>query len=1045
MSTVILDTASYGNARFRDLLSRNLYQSVKGSGVAPAEVSQGFYRIESSSSTSQQLVQLKAKEAAINNGIATLGVNVYDGTSLNEVLTLNNTLSKVTAAEFNINIDGTYYTQFLKNGTAVEQRFNNAGTDVVLSASSDFLTVTAADTKLSGKLHVGSGQILKDDLVEGCKVLLTDHATDPVMDFYLGNLGASPIDVLHLSKTQVTSSQKLNMSGQEILNIPTLVNSSLALGAQINLISSATAPEVSFQVGNLAGSSITPLMLDSTSVNVTGVLNVNGQDVMSLIAGENPWSITGSTVYLENAYDLIQINMANSKAYTTSVALDVNGSIVARGDSIYMWDSTGNANLSALYFDSANNDLFIRTSLATQGANKDNLIFETTSGANNTYLERFNIAGGAGVQKATFSNVDVGIGAAASGTYKLEVTGKGYFSDTLSVAGTKLDMLNNKIENALSVTSTDTLADRAKIAMTSDAAAASMTFSLGNLAATPTDALVLSAALVTVQPATIFNNDITVKGNDVNFWDVSANQALSQMNYSDGTAMNLRSLIVGEPLQLQTAGASDLTPVTRLILGSGAASSTYFTTDTRLGVGATPSGSYRLEVTGTSNFTGDASFQANVDMTSGDINAITNLVNNTLAEGAKINLVTHATDPEFDFYLGNLSGTPIDALKLTKTMATFNTAVEFQGDLDMHAYNIKNVSNVYNSSAALSAEVQFLSHATDPLLNFKLGNLAGVPVTALALSQTQIVGNVDAILHEDLTVDKTLLVTQTSTLVGDVTATILKYDQTGTSAGGSAIQIGAGTGVQFRALATAGTLLSTTPQFIISETKIDTEVDLYMSYKDVFEVSDFISNIANTGGSKLTFVNGAAPKLDFYAGNLESSPSAVLELTPTAINMNRAVNMTAGDLTITDNMTVQGNLYVAGSTVTLNTATVSVEDINIELASNATAHPMLNGGGITLGPNIADGNVAPAITYNTSTLAWDTNVDLNVASGKTISINETDAILSASGLTFGSSAAAMFLGGTLWKMVHYFDGAKDNLLFQHYDGSAYVTKFAIEA
>jgi hypothetical protein len=162
------------------------------------------------------------------------------------------------------------------------------------------------------------------------------------------------------------------------------------------------------------------------------------------------------------------------------------------------------------------------------------------------------------------------------------------------------------------------------------------------------------------------------------------------------------------------------------------------------------------------------------------------------------------------------------------------------------------------------------------------------------------------------------------------------------------------------------------------------------------------------------------------------------------VDVNVPFNVTSGDVHMSNNLVVEGNLTVQGTVITLNTSVVSIEDVNIDLASNATTHDVLNGGGITLGVNISDGNVAPSILYDTLHKTWDMNTSFNVNSGKTISVNDTDAILSSTGLQFGSSAAAVFLGGTTWKIVHFNDGVKDNLLFEHWDGAAYVTKFQLE-
>ena len=68
------------------------------------------------------------------------------------------------------------------------------------------------------------------------------------------------------------------------------------------------------------------------------------------------------------------------------------------------------------------------------------------------------------------------------------------------------------------------------------------------------------------------------------------------------------------------------------------------------------------------------------------------------------------------------------------------------------------------------------------------------------------------------------------------------------------------------------------------------------------------------------------------------------------------------DVTIGNNLTVTGDLTVNGSTVTLNTATLDVEDLTIRVGKNATSLANTNGAGIEFGASTSK----PTILWNNS-------------------------------------------------------------------------------
>jgi hypothetical protein len=77
-------------------------------------------------------------------------------------------------------------------------------------------------------------------------------------------------------------------------------------------------------------------------------------------------------------------------------------------------------------------------------------------------------------------------------------------------------------------------------------------------------------------------------------------------------------------------------------------------------------------------------------------------------------------------------------------------------------------------------------------------------------------------------------------------------------------------------------------------------------------------------------------------------------------------------ITTTGNVTVGGNLIVNGTTTTINSATLSIGDLNIVLAKDATTQAAANGAGLTVnGANAT-------LLYNSGTDRWEFNKDLTV-------------------------------------------------------------------
>jgi hypothetical protein len=120
-----------------------------------------------------------------------------------------------------------------------------------------------------------------------------------------------------------------------------------------------------------------------------------------------------------------------------------------------------------------------------------------------------------------------------------------------------------------------------------------------------------------------------------------------------------------------------------------------------------------------------------------------------------------------------------------------------------------------------------------------------------------------------------------------------------------------------------------------------------------------------------------------------------------------------GATTFDDNVIIQGDLTVNGTTVTVNTETLTVKDKNIELAvvtspTDATA----DGGGITL-----KGTTDKTINWVDATDAWTFSEHVNIASGKEYRIAGTkvlDGTSIGTGITGSSLTSVGTIGTGVW-------------------------------
>ena len=123
---------------------------------------------------------------------------------------------------------------------------------------------------------------------------------------------------------------------------------------------------------------------------------------------------------------------------------------------------------------------------------------------------------------------------------------------------------------------------------------------------------------------------------------------------------------------------------------------------------------------------------------------------------------------------------------------------------------------------------------------------------------------------------------------------------------------------------------------------------------------------------------------------------------------NLIIDSTGGTTTIDDNLIVSGDLTVNGTTTTINTSTLTVDDINIEMGAVTTpTDTTANGGGIVL-----KGATDKTILWDSANANWTSSEHWNIATGKSFKINNT-AVLSATTLGSGVTISSLTQVGTI--------------------------------
>ena len=174
-----------------------------------------------------------------------------------------------------------------------------------------------------------------------------------------------------------------------------------------------------------------------------------------------------------------------------------------------------------------------------------------------------------------------------------------------------------------------------------------------------------------------------------------------------------------------------------------------------------------------------------------------------------------------------------------------------------------------------------------------------------------------------------------------------------------------------------------------------------------------------SGGTGVTSsYNNATKTLSLSIGQDVSTTSNV---TFNNVSVNGSLNsddITAANISVAGNATITGNLTVQGTTTTINSTTVSVSDLNITVAKDATTAVAADGAGLTVnGPT-----VSPTILYASTDDSWNFNKKVNAPSG--ITANVTGSLVgNADTATKLATARTISITGDIAYTSAAFDGS----------------------
>ena len=201
---------------------------------------------------------------------------------------------------------------------------------------------------------------------------------------------------------------------------------------------------------------------------------------------------------------------------------------------------------------------------------------------------------------------------------------------------------------------------------------------------------------------------------------------------------------------------------------------------------------------------------------------------------------------------------------------------------------------------------------------------------------------------------------------------------------------------------------ATTNNFQTTVTVVDPTANRTLTLPDVTGTIATLADVAagvaggvtETGTQTLTNKTLTSPVINTQITTASTSFN-LLNGTATTINFGGAADIISigsatSTVTINKHLTVTGDLTVNGTTTTINSTTLSVDDKNIVLADGNTSDVAADGGGITL-----KGTTDKTFTWSDSNDSWSSSEHVSIASGKSYKINGTNITAAVPALTWG--------------------------------------------
>ena len=181
----------------------------------------------------------------------------------------------------------------------------------------------------------------------------------------------------------------------------------------------------------------------------------------------------------------------------------------------------------------------------------------------------------------------------------------------------------------------------------------------------------------------------------------------------------------------------------------------------------------------------------------------------------------------------------------------------------------------------------------------------------------------------------------------------------------------------------------------------------------LFLSADNTIGVSTAGGERLNI--SATGQFDFKTAGTNSAPTIAFAgdvntgiYQPAADQVGITAGGTQAFVVAATGVTVPGNLTVQGTTTTIDSTTLTVEDKNIEIGKVGTpTDTTADGGGITL-----KGSTDHTITWVNGSSSWDFSEHVNLISGKEFKINGAS-VLSGSTLGSGVTASSLTSVGTI--------------------------------